>query len=262
VGLYLCGILFLVPIVWVFSLSLRSKKNVYSAMFFTGDPRFGNYVTAWKTFDFTRLFANSILVTGVSVVVTMAVSSLAAYAFSRIRYRGSDVFFYMILLGIMIPPAAVVIPLFLVMRNIGLYNHHLSLVFSYIAFGLPIAVLIFRGFFLSVPNELIEAARIDGSSEVGTFFRIVVPLSKPAFATVTIFLFMQNWNEFLLALVLLKDKVLYTLPVGMAIFVGQWDSPWQLVAAGVVIASIPIFVIYLLIQDQFVKGLTAGAVKG
>lgn len=262
VSLYLCGILFLVPIVWVFSLSLRSKKDVYSALFFTGDPHFENYITAWKTFGFTRLFVNSIVVTGASVVVTMAVSSLAAYAFSRIRYRGSDIFFYMILLGIMIPPAAVVIPLFLVMRNIGLYNHHLALIFSYIAFGLPIAVLIFRGFFLSVPNELIEAARIDGSSEVGTFFRIIIPLSKPAFATVTIFLFMQNWNEFILALVLLKDKVLYTLPVGMAIFVGQWDSPWQLVAAGVVIASIPIFVIYLVIQDQFVKGLTAGAVKG
>jgi ABC-type glycerol-3-phosphate transport system permease component len=97
---------------------------------------------------------------------------------------------------------------------------------------------------------------------MGTFFKIVLPLSKPALATVTIFLFMQNWNEFILALVLLKDKVLYTLPVGMANFVGQWDSPWQLVAAGVIIASIPVFIIYLAIQDQFVKGLTAGAVKG
>jgi len=261
-GLYLCGVLFLVPIIWVFSLSLRSKKNVYSAMFFTRNPRFENYLTAWKTFDFTRLFLNSIVVTCVSVFITLVVASLAAYAFSRIRYRGSEVFFFMILLGIMIPPAAVVIPLFLVMKNIGFYNHHMSLILSYIAFGLPIAVLIFRGFFLSVPNELIEAARIDGSSEAGTFFRIIIPLSKPAFATVTIFLFMQNWNEFILALVLLKDRILYTLPVGMAIFVGQWDSPWQLIAAGVIIASIPIFVIYLLIQDQFVKGLTAGAVKG
>ncbi|MCL4416427.1 MAG: ABC transporter permease subunit, partial [Actinobacteria bacterium] len=94
------------------------------------------------------------------------------------------------------------------------------------------------------------------------FFKIIIPLSKPAIVTVTIFLFMQNWNEFLLGLVLLKDKILFTLPVGMAIFVGQWDSPWELVAAGVIITSIPVFAVYLLIQDQFVKGLTAGAVKG
>jgi raffinose/stachyose/melibiose transport system permease protein len=162
----------------------------------------------------------------------------------------------------MIPPAAVIIPLFLIMKALGLYNSLFSLIFSYIAFGVPIAVLILRGFFMSIPNELIEAARIDRSNEIGTFFRIVVPLSKPAMLTVTIFLFMQNWNEFILALILLKDKLLYTLPVGMANLVGQWDSPWQLVAAGVIISSVPIFILYLLIQDQFVKGLTAGAVKG
>ncbi len=262
VAIYLFGILFLVPIIWVFSLSIRSKKDVFRTMFFTRDIHFENYIIAWNTFNFGKLFLNSITVTCISVIVTLIISSLAGYAFSRIKYRGSDFFFYVILLGIMIPPAAVIIPLFLIMKSFGLYNHHLSLILSYIAFGLPIAVLIFRGFFLSIPDELIEAARIDGSSEVGTFFRIVIPLSRPSFATVTIFLFMQNWNEFILALILLKDKILYTLPVGMANFVGQWDSPWQLVAAGVIISAIPIFVIYLLIQDQFVKGLTAGAVKG
>jgi raffinose/stachyose/melibiose transport system permease protein len=262
VVIYFFGILFLVPIIWVFSLSLRSKKDVFSAIFFTKDLHFENYVITWQTFNFSNLFLNSIVVTCLSVIVTLVISSLAAYAFARIRYRGSDFFFYTILLGIMIPPAAVIIPLFLIMKSLGLYNTHLSLIFSYIAFGLPIAVLIFRGFFLSVPEELIEAARIDGSTEVGTFFRIIIPLSKPAIATVTIFLFMQNWNEFILALILLKDKLQYTLPVGMANFVGQWDSPWQLVAAGVIISSIPIFIIYLLIQDQFVKGLTAGAVTG
>ena len=262
VVIYLAGILFLIPIIWIFSLSIRSKKDVFSAVFFTKDIHLENYLITWQTFNFGKLFLNSITVTCISVIVTLVISALAAYAFSRIKYRGSTIFFYIILLGIMIPPAAVIIPLFLIMKTLGLYNSHLSLVFSYISFGLPIAVLIFRGFFLSIPDELVEAARIDGSSEVGTFFRIIIPLSRPAFATVTVFLFMQNWNEFILALILLKDRILYTLPVGMANFVGQWDSPWQLVAAGVIISSIPIFMIYLLIQDQFVKGLTAGAVKG
>ncbi len=259
---YLVGLLFLIPIIWVISLSLRSKREVFSALFFTKDLHFENFITAWKTFNFNGLFLNSVIITCISVFVILVVASMAAYAFTRLKYRGSDFVFYMILLGMMIPPAAVIIPLFLIMKNLGLYNTHFSLILSYIAFGLPIAVLIFRGFFLSIPGELIEAARIDGSTEVGTFVKIIMPLSTPAVATVTIFSFMQNWNEFLLALILLKDKFLYTLPVGMANFVGQWDSPWQLVAAGVVISSVPIFIVYLFIQDLFVRGLTAGAVKG
>jgi len=261
-GVSLVGLLFLAPVVWVISLSLRSKRTVFTALFFTRDLHFENYVTAWTTFHIGRLFLNSGIVTVASVAVILALSSLAAYAFSRLRYRGSEFFFYMILLGMMIPPAAIVIPLFLIMKNLGLYNSHLALVLAYIAFGLPIAVLIFRGFFLSVPGEMIEAARIDGSPELRTFVSVILPLCTPAVATVVVFSFMQNWNEFLLALVLLKDNVLYTLPVGMAQLVGQWDSPWQLIAASVVIASIPIFILYLAIQDLYVRGLTAGALKG
>ncbi len=261
-GIFLVGLGFLAPIIWVISLSLRSKKTVFTALFFTRDLHFENYLTTWNTYHVGKLFLNSAIITAASVAVILAISSLAAYAFSRLRYRGSEFFFYLILLGMMIPPAAVVIPLFLIMKNLGLYNTHLALILAYIAFGLPIAVLIFRGFFLSVPGELIEAARIDGSPETGTFLSIIMPLSTPAIATVVIFSFMQNWNEFLLALVLLKDKLLYTLPVGMANLVGQWDSPWQLIAAGVVIASVPIFLVYIMIQDLYVKGLTAGALKG
>ncbi|MHB8281134.1 MAG: carbohydrate ABC transporter permease [Candidatus Humimicrobiaceae bacterium] len=262
ISIYLLGIVFLIPIFWVFSLSLRSKKDALTAMFFTKDIHLENYVKAWKTFGFSELYINSIIVTLISVFITIVIASLAAYSFSRLRYKGSNIVFYMILLGMMIPPAAVIIPLFVMMENLKLYNTLFSLILSYIAFGLPIATLILRGFFMSIPPELVEAARIDGSSEIGTFFRIIIPLSKPAISTVVIFLFMQNWNEFLLALVLLRDKFLYTLPVGVANFVGQWDSPWELVAAGVIIASVPVFLLYLFLQDQFVKGLTAGAVKG
>jgi raffinose/stachyose/melibiose transport system permease protein len=261
-GLFLLSLLYLMPILWVISLSLRSKKDVFSTLFLPRQVHVENYLTAWKTFHFGALFLNSAFITGVSVLAILAVSSLAAYAFSRLKYRGSELFFYMILLGMMIPPAAVVIPLFLIMKTLGLYNTHAALMLAYVAFGLPIAVLIFRGFFLSIPGELIEAARIDGSHEVRTFVSIILPLSTPAIATVVIFSFMQNWNEFLLALVLLKDNVLYTLPVGMGNLVGQWDSPWQLIAAGVVIASLPIFIVYLMIQDLYVRGLTAGALKG
>ena len=262
VGPVIISLIFLIPILWVILLSLRSRKDAFSTLLFSWEMHFENYLTAWTTFHLGGLFLNSAFITVVSVLVILVISSMAAYAFCRLRYRGSEFFFYCILLGMMIPPAAVVIPIFLIMKTLGLYNTHFSLILAYIAFGLPIAVLIFRGFFLSVPGELIEAARIDGSHEVRTFVSIILPLSTPAIATVVIFSFMQNWNEFLLALVLLKDRLLYTLPVGMANMVGQWDSPWQLIAAGVVIASLPIFIIYLLIQDLYVRGLTAGALKG
>jgi ABC-type glycerol-3-phosphate transport system permease component len=261
-GTLLLSLMFLIPIFWVISLSVRSKKDVFSTLFLTREMHFENYLTTWTTFHFGRLFLNSAIITGVSVLIVLIVSSMAAYAFCRLRYRGSELFFYLILLGMMIPPAAVILPLFLIMKNLGLYNTHLSLILAYIAFALPIAVLIFRGFFLSVPGELIEAARIDGSHETYTFVSIILPLSTPAIATVVIFSFMQNWNEFLMALVLLKDNLLYTIPVGMSNLVGQWDSPWQLIAAAVVIASLPIFIVYLLIQDLYVRGLTAGALKG
>jgi raffinose/stachyose/melibiose transport system permease protein len=261
-GMYLLGLLYLLPVLWVISLSVRTRKDVFLTIFLPRSVHLDNYITAWKTFHFGALFVNSAIITVGSVLAILVIAALAAYAFSRLRYPGSEFFFYMILLGMMIPPAAIVIPLFLIMKTIGLYNTHLALVLAYVAFGLPIAVLIFRGFFLSIPGELIEAARIDGSHEVRTFSSIILPLSTPAIATVVIFSFMQNWNEFLLALVLLKDNVLYTLPVGMGNLVGQWDSPWQLIAAGVVIASLPIFIVYLLIQDLYVRGLTAGALKG
>jgi len=259
---YGIGIIFLFPVLWIISVSLRSKKDVFSVMFFTKELHFDNYITAWQTFGFSRLFLNSAAVTGVSIVLTLIIASLAGYSFSKLKYKGSNIVFLMILLGIMIPQAGILVPYFSMMRAMGLYNTLIALVFSYVAFGLPISVLIFRGFFMGIPEELIEAARIDGYSEIGIFTKICIPISKPAFATVIILLFVNNWNEFILALVLLRDEPLYTLPLGIARYIGQWDSPWHLVAAGVIISVIPVTVAYLLLQNQFVKGLTEGAVKG
>ena len=258
--IYLFGILYLIPVIWIISLSLRSKKDTFLAKLFTTDIHFENYVKAWIKMDFGKLFINSLIVTFFSVLITLIIASLAAYAFSKIKYRGSDIIFYAILLGIMIPQAAIIIPLFIIMKNIGLYNNLIALILSYTVFGLPIAIFILRGFFISIPDELIEAARIDGSSEIGTFVKIVLPISRPAIYTIIIFLVMINWNEFLLALVLLRDKL--TVPVGIGSQVGLFDIEWNLIAAGVIISALPIFITYLVLQDLFVKGLTAGAVKG
>jgi raffinose/stachyose/melibiose transport system permease protein len=251
----------LFPFVWVVSLSIRTEKEVFTAILFPEHVRLKNYINAWEKFGFTILFKNSIIVTFVSVMVTVFVAALAGYGFAKFRLRASSVLFHLILSGIMVPPIAIVIPLFVFMRRLGLFNSYPSIIFPYIVFGLPIATLIFKTYIQNLDNDILDAARIDGCGEFRIFMRILLPIIKPAIATVTIFTFMANWNEFLLAIIFLQDKALYTLPLGMSVFVGQYSAPWQLIGAGVVISILPVLVLFFVLQNQFIRGLTAGAIK-
>ena len=251
----------LFPFVWILSLSIRTQKEVFSAILIPDHVRFKNYVDAWKNFDFSALFKNSIIITLSSVVITVFLSALAGYGFSKFRLKGSDFLFHLILSGIMIPPIAIVIPLFVFMKRMGLYNSYPSIIIPYIVFGLPIATFIFKSYIQNVNNDILDAARIDGCGEFGIFIRILVPIMKPAIATVTIFTFMTNWNEFLLAVIFLHDSSLYTLPLGMSVFVGQYSAPWQLIGSGVIISIVPVLALFFILQNQFIKGLTAGALK-
>ncbi len=251
----------LFPFAWILSLSIRTQKEVFTAILFPDQVRLKNYIDAWKSFDFTALFKNSMVITLSSVFITVFISSLAGYGFAKFRLKGSNVLFHLILSGIMIPPIAIVIPLFVFMKRMGLYNSYPSIIIPYIVFGLPIATFIFKSYIQNINNDILDAARIDGCGEFGIFLRILVPIMKPAIATVTIFTFMTNWNEFLLAVIFLHDSSLYTLPLGMSVFVGQYSAPWQLIGAGVVISIIPVLVLFFILQNQFIKGLTAGALK-
>ena len=251
----------LFPFVWILSLSIRTQKEVFSALLIPDHVRVQNYVDAWKNFDFNALFKNSIIITLSSVMITVFLSALAGYGFSKFRLKGSDFLFHLILSGIMIPPIAIVIPLFVFMKRMGLYNSYPSIIIPYIVFGLPIATFIFKSYIQNINNDILDAARIDGCGEFGIFIRILVPIMKPAIATVTIFTFMTNWNEFLLAVIFLHDSALYTLPLGMSVFVGQYSAPWQLIGAGVVISIVPVLTLFFILQNQFIKGLTAGALK-
>jgi ABC-type glycerol-3-phosphate transport system permease component len=251
----------LFPFAWVVSLSIRTEKEVFTAILFPEHARLRNYVDAWKSFDFTLLFKNSIIITFGSVLVTVFVAALAGYGFAKFRLRASNLLFHLILSGIMIPPIAIVIPLFVFMRRLGLFNSYPSIIFPYIVFGLPIATLIFKTYIQNLDNDILDAARIDGCGELRIFIRILLPIIKPAIATVTIFTFMANWNEFLLAVIFLQDKSLHTLPLGMAVFVGQYSAPWQLLGAGVVISILPVILLFFILQNQFIRGLTAGALK-
>ena len=256
------AVLIVAPVVWVGALSLKTGREVYNQKFLPDEWVPGNYIEAWREFGLGGYFVNSAFVTAVSVVLTILVALLAAHAFTWLRFPGSDAVFTMLLLGIMIPPAALVLPLLIEARHLGLYNSLFGLSLVYVAFGLPISILIFRGFFQGIPAELVESARLDGAREWKILFRIIVPVARPAVVTVTILLFLANWNDFILALVLLRDSESYTLPVGISQFIGQYATPHELIAAASLIGSVPVFILYLVLERKFQQGVTAGALKG
>jgi ABC-type glycerol-3-phosphate transport system permease component len=251
----------LTPVLWVFSLSLKTTRETLRPGMIPEDPQFANYVVAWTRFGLGQMFLNSALVTGGSVVLTVLAAMCAAYAFSKIRFRGSEATFSLLLMGVVIPPSALVVPLLIQMRYLGLYDSRTGLMLAYVAFGLPIATLVFRGFFATIPHEIVEAARLDGCSESRILWRILAPLAKGAIATVAILLFLANWNEFILALVLLRDAGRYTLTLGINSQLGQYTSDYHLIAAASIIASLPVFAIYLALQRQFEQGVAEGALK-
>lgn len=259
--LVLSALVALAPILWVVALSLRQGRDVYSRSLVPASLHPENYVEAWDKFGLGPLFFNSVVVTALAVGLAVICSVLAAYGFARLRFRGSEVLFLLILLGLMIPPAALIIPLFVEVRALGLYDSHVGLSLVYAAFGLPLSVLILRTFFARIPNELIEAARIDGASERWILWDVVVPLARAPIATVSILLFLFAWNDFFLALVLLRDAGTYTLPVGIAQFIGQYSTPYELLGAAVIIAAVPVFLLYLALQRHFEQGVTEGAIK-
>jgi ABC-type glycerol-3-phosphate transport system permease component len=252
----------LAPLAWILSLALKGPSETVGGSFLPKDPQLSNFGDAWSQFALGTFVANSVIVTVASVALTVVAAICAAYAFTKLRFRGSETTFSLLLVGVIIPPAALVVPLLIEVRQLNLYNSHVGLTLAYVAFGLPLATLILRGFFERLPHELIEAARLDGCSEWAILWRIVVPLSKSAIATVTILLFLANWNEFIVALVLLRDTTNFTLPLGINAQIGQYTSQYNLIAAASLIASVPVFLLYLALQRQFERGVAEGALKG
>jgi raffinose/stachyose/melibiose transport system permease protein len=259
--LILSSFIALAPILWIVTLSLRQGRDVMSRSLVPASLHPENYLEAWNSFGLGGLLLNSVIVTTLSVSIAVACSVLAAYGFARLRFRGSELVFVLVLLGLMVPPAALIIPLFVEIRTLGLYDTHVGLSLVYVAFGLPLSILILRTFFARIPGELIEAARIDGAGERWILWDVIIPLSKAPIATVSILLFLFAWNDFFLALVLLRDAGTYTLPVGIAQFIGQYSTPHELLAAAVIIAAVPVFVLYLALHRTFEQGVTEGAVK-
>ncbi|UKV14107.1 carbohydrate ABC transporter permease [Thalassospiraceae bacterium SW-3-3] len=211
---------------------------------------------------FWRYLGNSLLISVSAVILTLLVGAAAAYVFAQIRFFGSRMLFSYLLLGLMFPFATAILPLFIQVRDIGLLDSYWSVILPQTAFGLSLAILLFRTFFEQLPRELFEAAYVDGCGYIRFFWRFTLPLSTPILATVGVFVFVQSWNNFLLPLVMLNSREAFTWPLGMMQFRGEFVTEWNRTLAFVTLTIMPAIVFFLAAQKYIVAGLTGGAVKG
>ena len=251
------------PVVWMLLQSLKTKFEMYANVW--GLPQqlyWENYVQAWRIARMGTYIFNSLVVSLGTVVVVLVTASLAGYAFGKLRFAGSRVLFYTFVFTLIVPHQVTIIPLYAVVSGLGLSNTYFALILPYAAGGLPLSIFLLRAFFESVPREIEEAARIDGCSELAAFWRVVLPISGPGLATVTILTFLGAWNEFILALIFIRNQSLRTIPLGLQAFFFEYAVEWGYLFAALSMATVPVVVVYVLMQRQFIRGLTAGAVKG
>lgn len=264
IPLMLYAVFQIFPLIWLFEFSLKDNNEIFGGNI-AGLPqhwRFVNYQVALTQANIFRYLMNSVFVTAVTILLTLVFGSAAAYAISRMIWKGSKTMMNVILLGMMVPLHAVLLPLFMVLRDLHILNSYIALIVPYVAFGLPMAIYLFTSFFASLPRELEEAAAIDGAGIYRIFFKVILPLIRPAIATVSIFTFIGTWNELMFAVTFISKTEYKTLTVGIMSMVGAYTTKWGEIGAGLMIATIPTIVIYLLLSDQVQNSLVAGAVKG
>jgi raffinose/stachyose/melibiose transport system permease protein len=251
------------PLIWMGLNSFRKNQEIYANPWgFPTSFHLENFIKVWNISPIPTYFRNSIIVSVTSTFFILLLSSMAAYAFSRLKFPGRNIFFFSFLSFYFIPPHIALIPLFYVIKTLQIGNSYLVLIGPYVAFALPFSTLLIRGFMVSIPSELIDAALIDGCSKFGIFRHIMIPLSKPILAVVMVFQLVSTWNEYLFALVFIQKRAMKTLPVGLMDFVGEFHTDWAAMAAGLSIATIPIIIVYVIFQRQIIQGMTAGALKG
>lgn len=263
VVLSLMAFVWLVPFLFILLTSVRSMNDLISNGVFAWPREFvlNNFVRAWTIGNFSTYFRNSLLLILFKVPLGIIIASLAAFPLAKMKFRFSGVIFVFFLVGLAIPVHVTLTPLLVMMKQLGIEGQLAALIPPYVVFGLPFQIFVMRGFFRTVPSELLEAARLDGATEWGNFWRILMPLSAPALATLFIIDALATWNELLMALVLISANESRTVPVGLLQFQGQFSSQYTQLMAGVVISITPIIILYIFLQRYMVAGLTAGALK-
>ncbi len=255
-------VLVLYPMFMMGLSAFKSTREIFSNPF--GLPNtwsLENFAKVWAQTNFPLYFRNSVLVTGGSISIILVLGVMAAYGLARYKFRGNEFLYLFFLSGLMLPLRLAVIPLFVQLRDMGLTNSHLGLMFIYGAQGLPAAVFILTGFLKALPAEIEDAARIDGASEFRILWSIMLPLIRPALVIVAIYNLVPIWNDFFFPLVFIQSENLKTLPLGLTVFMGQYSTDWAVLFAGLTLAAVPVIIIYVIMSKQFIAGLTAGAVK-
>ena len=264
-GLLFLGAAFVaIPFWYMLVTSLKPQSYIFEIppKLWPEQATLDNYTSALGRENFAIYFLNSLFVAVAATGSTMLISSLLAYAFARLKFLGKEILFYLFLLGTMIPPVMLIIPQFIIAKQLKLFNSHLGLILVYVTMNLSIQTFLLRGFFEGIPKDLEEAALIDGAGQWTIFSRVVLPLSRPGLAVVTIFTFLYSWDEFPWAHVAIKETSKRTLPIAIALFQSQHLTEWGQVFAASIVALIPVVVVFVIFQRNFIRGVTTTGLKG
>ncbi len=254
----------LAPFAWLIMSSLKTEAEIAQAAPFSwpASLMWRNYADAWQIGGFGDLVGNSLLNLAGVVALTLITCVPAGYALAKIRFPGREWLFYAFILGLTIPIQAIVIPLYEVLSGLELVNSLSGIVLAQVSNGIPFGIFLMRSFFISVPDELVEAAKIDGANHFQILTKVFLPISSPAIQALVIISALSTWNDFFLPLIVLISPDVQTLPLGLVRFAGTYSSEYRLVFSGTVISFLPIILLYILTQRRFTEGLTQGAIKG
>ncbi len=252
------------PAIWILFTSLKTESELlqFPITYIPRDPTLVNYYQAFTEKPLHLFILNSVIVAGASTLITVLVAALAAYALTRLKMPKRNLLMSILLAVSMFPLISLIVPLFQVMREIGLLNNYLSLILPYTVLSLPVCTLVMASFFQDISPDLEAAAMVDGCTRVQALFKIVLPLAAPGVFTAAILAFVNAWDEFLLALTFLSRESMRTLSVGITLYQGEFAFPWPLISAALIVAIVPVCILIAVFQERVVGGLTAGGVKG
>jgi multiple sugar transport system permease protein len=257
-------IIVMFPFFWQISTSLKPPEqlNKMPPDWIPSPVYFGSYIATFTKHPFTIYLENSLIVAAATTLYSIILGALCAYAVARLRFKGKNLILMLVLSVSMFPSIAILSPLYILLRDFKLLNTFEGLILPYTTHGLPLTIWILASFFKDIPAELEESARIDGTSRLGAFWRVIIPLAAPGVFTTAILVFIGAWNEFLFAFSFMSKDIMRTVPVGIAMFPGEHDLPWGDISAASVIVTVPLIIMVLVFQRRIISGLTSGAVKG
>lgn len=258
----IAAVITLIPFIWMLSTALKPSAEVFAdpPVLIGSSVEWGNFAKAWNYLPFGRFMLNGLIVAGIGTILVVFTSAMAAYAFARLKWRGRDGVFLIYLGTLMVPQEVLIVPMFILMRNLGWVNSYQALIvpWAFTAFG----TFLLRQFFLTLPDELEEASRIDGASRWTSFTRIILPLATPALGTLAVFTFIGYWNSFLWPLLIVSDVNMATVPLGLNMFLGQTGNQWNLLMAASTISVIPSAIIVIALQRYLVSGIALSGMGG